>query len=96
MDPQVNELHSVADSVTKSGLAFKVRLKFLNFYFPGANAQCPANYEYIGGRCFLFLFDEVQNFFDASISCQFFGGKLAKLDDCEVMGELFKYFEKNG
>ena len=70
--------------------------KFMTFHFSGADAQCPLNYESIGGRCLLFATSLNQDFSDAVDTCDFYEGKLAQLDDCFVIGEVAHYLEENG
>ena len=90
-------------SSNSNRLKFKVRstdlkkcLQFHDLPFSGAKAQCPINYEYIGGRCLLFLANVVQPAEDARDTCTDLGGKLARLDDCLVLGEVAHYLEENG
>ena len=62
----------------------------------GANAQCPPLYEFIGGRCLSFFTDLTESFADSTITCQYFDGKLAKIDDCQLLSDIAVYLRDNG
>ena len=36
------------------------------------------------------------NFSDASALCEFYGGSLAKVDDCNLLGEIAQFADANG
>ena len=62
----------------------------------GTGAQCPPSYTLVGGRCFWFMNNVLRNFMDAADLCDFYGGSLAKVDDCNLLGEIAQFAEVNG
>ena len=70
----------------------------VNFLFclTGVAAQCPPDYAYVAGRCFLFHPYDDDTFTEALVTCQFLGGSLAKIDNCSLMLEVAQYIIENG
>ena len=62
-------------------------------HFSGASAQCPPLYEFVGGKCFLFLPALNETFANATEICASFDGTLAKIDDCGLLTEVANYLE---
>ena len=73
----------------------ELRLCKLYLLFSGAHAQCPPSYTYIGGRCLWFMEEESLSYLASSEICEFFGGTLAKLDDCHLWDEVTSYILDN-
>ena len=40
--------------------------------------------------------DTYVDFMDAADLCDFYGGSLAKVDDCNLLGEIAQFIEVNG
>ena len=40
--------------------------------------------------------DVRMGFMDAAVLCLFYGGSLAKVDDCNLLGEIAQFAEANG
>ena len=36
------------------------------------------------------------DFMDAAVLCDFYGGSLAKVDDCNLLGEIVQFIKANG
>ena len=62
----------------------------------GVQAQCPASFSYVGGRCLWFMTGVEETIAEATATCQFFGAELAKVDDCHVLGEIAAHIEASG
>ena len=62
----------------------------------GACAQCPPNYTLVGDRCLWFMSDLDLVYSDALQICNIYGGSLAKVDDCNLLGEIAQYIYANG
>ena len=65
-------------------------------YYQDAYAQCPPSYIYMGGRCLQFQTDTGMTFEEAIGACNINGGRLAKINDCNLLGEVARYLGDNG
>nr|AGZ95685.1 C-type lectin 1 [Palaemon modestus] len=54
--------------------------------------ECPVPYQMIGDGCFLIDVVKTNTWYDSKNLCEALGGKLAKIDDANLLGDLYEYF----
>ena len=72
------------------------RWRWYIIFFLGGGAQCPQRYSLVGDKCLWFMTELKVNFTTAAEICDFEGGSLAKLDDCNLQADLVEFIESNG